>query len=101
MKTAGVQRVFREGRAVPGERLVVYLAPGDGDVATVAGRKVGGAVERNRARRVIRAALRAAVPQRLADRDLVVVARPSIRGARSPDLVAEIRDLLERAGSPT
>lgn len=94
-----MRRVFREGRAVPGERVVVFLAPGDGDVATIAGRKVGGAVGRNRARRIIRAALREVAPAGVPDRDVVVVARGPIRGATTPDIVAELRQLLERAES--
>jgi ribonuclease P protein component len=94
-----VRRVFREGRAVPGDRVVLFVAPGRGEVATVAGSKIGGAVERNRARRVLRAALRETAPEGLADRDLVVVARSSIRGATSPQLAEELRGLLERARS--
>lgn len=94
-----MRRAFREGRAVQGERIVVFLAPGDGDVATVAGRAVGGAVERNRARRILRAALREAAPDGVLDRDLLVVARPSIRGARTHELVEELRALLRPAGS--
>lgn len=95
-----MQRVFREGRALSGERLVVLVAPGHGGVATVAGRKVGGAVQRNRARRIVRAALREALPGGLPEADLVVVARPSIRGAMAWELAEELRMLLERAGSP-
>lgn len=94
-----MQRVFKEGRAVPGERIVVLVAPGHGGVATVAGGKVGGAVQRNRARRIVRAALREALPDGLPDRDLVVVARRSIRGARTPEVAQELRGLLRRAGS--
>ena len=85
---------------MPGDRLVLLVAPGHGEVATVAGREVGGAVQRNRARRIVRSALREAVPEGLPDVDLVVVARPSIRGAMAWELAEELRMLLERAGSP-
>jgi ribonuclease P protein component len=87
--------VFREGRAVPGERVVVHLAPGSGEVAVVAGRKVGGAVMRNRARRVVRAALREAAPAGLGAHDAVIVARSAIRGASALEVAAELRRLLE------
>jgi len=96
-----VQRVFREGRAVRGDRIVLFLAPGRGDEATIAGSKVGGAVQRNRARRILRAALREAAPSGLPERDLVVVARSTIAGASARDLTEELRELLQRAGSPT
>jgi ribonuclease P protein component len=76
--------------------MVLFLAPGSGDVAYVAGRKVGGAVERNRARRILRAALREIAPDGVADHDVVLVAREDIRGARSQDLTSEMGELLER-----
>jgi ribonuclease P protein component len=78
---------------------VVFLAPGDGEVAAVASGKVGGAVQRNRARRVIRAALREVAPSGILERDVVVVARSSIRGATSTEVAGELRTLLSRAGS--
>jgi ribonuclease P protein component len=66
-------------------------------VAFVAGRRVGGAVDRNRARRILRAAWRELAP-RVGDRwDIVVVARGSIRGARANELVAEVEQVLTRA----
>jgi ribonuclease P protein component len=81
-----------------GDRVVVIVAPGDGDVATVAGGKVGGAVRRNRARRIIRAAFREVAGGSLPGNDVVIVARSSIRGATSTELAGELRELLERAG---
>lgn len=96
MRTTAVRRIFREGRPVHGRRMVLFLAPGSGDVAYVAGRKIGGAVERNRARRILRAALRQVAPGGVADHDVVLVAREDIRGARSQDLTAEMGELLEQ-----
>ena len=79
--------------------MVLFLAPGTGDSAFVAGRRVGGAVERNRARRVLRAAWRAIDPPAAPDVDVVLVARAGIRGARTQDLVAEMNDLLRARSS--
>ncbi len=76
--------------------MVLFLAPGSGGFALVAGKKVGGAVQRNRARRVLRAALRAAAPGGVEGRDIVVVARETIRGARTQDLIMEMTELLGR-----
>ena len=94
-----MRRVFREGTTIPGHRVVVFVAPGRGEVATVAGSKVGGAVLRNRARRILRAAFQQVAPEGLTDRDVVLVARAAIRGARSTEVAAELGELLERAGS--
>lgn len=77
--------------------MVVFVAPGSGETAVVAARRIGGAVQRNRARRVLRAAWQQAAPQ-TDDRDVVLVAREAIRGATTQDLVAEMTELLHRGG---
>ena len=74
---------------------MVFLAPGSGEVAFVAGRKVGGAVHRNRVRRVLRAAFRDVAPRGIAGRDAVVVGRAASRSARTQDLVSDLSGLLE------
>ena len=75
----------------------MFLAPGADRVAVIAGKRVGGAVQRNRARRVLREAWRR-VEQTATGRDAVLVARASIVGAKSQDLVGEMTELLEGAG---
>jgi ribonuclease P protein component len=74
--------------------MVVFLAPGSGNVAFVAGRRVGGAVMRNRARRILRAAWRDLAPRAEEGYDIAFVARAGIRGAGTQDLVAEMEELL-------
>ncbi len=74
--------------------MVVFVAPGSGGVAFVAGRKVGDAVARNRARRVLRAAWRELAPRVREGYDIALVARATIRGARTQDVVAEMTELL-------
>jgi ribonuclease P protein component len=77
--------------------MVVFVAPGPGSIAFVAGRRVGGAVVRNRARRILRAAWRELAPRALEGYDVAVVARGTIHGAKTQDLVAEMQELLQRA----
>ena len=77
--------------------MVVFVAPGTGGVAFVAGRRVGGAVVRNRARRILRAAWRELASGVRDGYDIVLVARDTIRGARSHELIAEVDGLLVRA----
>lgn len=76
--------------------MVAFLAPGRGLIAFVAGRRVGGAVVRNRARRIMRAAWREISPRLREGYDVVWVARASIRGAKTQDLVSEMSELLIR-----
>ena len=77
--------------------MVVFVAPGAGSVAFVAGRRVGGAVVRNRARRILRAAWREVASDVRDGYDVVLVAREAIRGARTQALIAEVDGLLARA----
>lgn len=81
-----------------GTRMVVLVAPGSGTRAFVAGRRVGGAVSRNRARRVLKAAWREVAPRARNEYDIAFVARGAIRGSKTQDLVAEMEELLTRAG---
>ena len=97
MRSRDVERVFAEGRSSHGNRLVLFVAPGSGGTAVVAARKVGTAVERNRARRILRAAWREVAPRREDGYDIVLVARQGIRGAKTQDLVGEMIELLRRA----
>jgi ribonuclease P protein component len=80
--------------------VVVYVAPGAGEsrAAFVAGRKIGSAVERNRARRLLRAAWASVAPQVRAGFDVVIAARPEIRGAKTRDVVEEMAVALDGAG---
>lgn len=77
--------------------MVVFVAPGTGSVAFVAGRRVGGAVVRNRARRILRAAWREVASDVRDGYDVVLVAREAIRGAHTHALIAEVDGLLARA----
>ena len=80
--------------------MVVYVAPGSGPAraAFVAGRRVGTAVARNRARRLLRQAWRSVAPHTRDGNDLVMVARMPLEGAKAHDVIAEIESLLSRAG---
>ena len=77
--------------------MVLFVAPGTGSAASVAGRRIGGAVLRNRARRILRAAWRELAPRVVEGNDVVLVARATIAGARTHELVSEVEGLLTRA----
>lgn len=95
-----VQRILKVGSAARSRRVVVYLARGFGPprAAWIAGRRVGGAVARNRARRLLREAWAAISPRVEDGWAAVFVAREGIVGAGAPELVEEVGELLGRAG---
>jgi ribonuclease P protein component len=92
-KSADFDRVYRRGRSVASQHLVLYAfpreLPPDGSEGTdgsdlrlgvSVGRKVGGAVDRNRVKRQIREAFWTLPGELPEGHDFVVVARPSVSG---------------------
>lgn len=99
--SADFDKAYALGRKHVGRFLVMWAVDGDPSgtrLGVVTGRKVGPAVERNRARRRIREAYRR-MRNRLTDGcDVVLVARAPIVGASWPELVEDLERLLQRAG---
>jgi ribonuclease P protein component len=62
------------------------------------GRKLGGAVVRNRVRRRIREVLRATAPAFQPGWDVLIIARPAVVGASHDELTEAVQRLLRRGG---
>lgn len=94
-RSAEFERVYRQGRSKGNRYLVLYAFPREEDSSSGDGprlglsvsRRIGGAVDRNRVKRVLREAFWAEAERLPEGSDYVVVARP------------DSRDLAEREGS--
>ncbi|HET9906072.1 MAG TPA: ribonuclease P protein component [Anaerolineales bacterium] len=66
-------------------------------VGVAAGRTVGTAVYRNRAKRLLREAMRALIPDIAPGLDLILIARPGLVSATLEDTQRALSNLLQRA----
>ena len=99
-RSADFKRVRRTGKsyAHPFVVLVVQVCEAPRvRVGVTAGRSVGGAVQRNRAKRLLREAIRPLLPDLLPGWDLILIARKALPTESLQDIRQVLTGLLRRA----
>ena len=94
------KRVRRSGRSYAHPLVVLIVQKNDQPrvrVGVAAGRAAGTAVYRNRAKRLLREAMRTLIPNIATGSDLILIARPGLTSATLEDTRHALLNLLQRA----
>lgn len=95
------RHVWAEGRSWGHSLFIMWALPNDvahTRIGITASRKVGNAVRRNCARRLLREAVRQLYPHIVSGKDLVLVARASLPSTTEPQVEIALRHVLHKAG---
>lgn len=100
-RSGDFERAYREGKSHANRFVVLYAFPRPDDEGGVTrlgvsvGRKLGGAVERNKVKRALREAFRELTSRLPTGHDFVLVARPDVAGLIEREGTEGVRTCLE------
>ena len=94
------RRAYKKGKSYVSPYFVIYAVKNRRGIrlGITAGKKLGCAVKRNRAKRVITAAFRECLPNINSGYDFVIVSRTRILDIKSTAAAASMKSLLKSAG---
>ena len=96
-KKSGFQTVFADGRNYSVKYVAIYVLKGQKKFGFIASKKVGNAVQRNRARRLMREVIRLHLSEIRSDIQIVLIARASIKGVSYMEVEKAMMNLLKKA----
>lgn len=102
-KNKEFSRIYARGKSYVHPNLVLYVAKnrlGYTRIGLTATKKVGHAVQRNRARRIMRTALSEHLSQNVGGYDIILVARARTPYLKSTQLSKTLAGLMRKAGLP-
>ena len=100
-RSTDFKRVRRFGKSYAHPLVVLIVQPSEQPclrVGVTAGKTVGFAVRRNRAKRLLRAAMRSLLPDLGPGTDIMLIARPPLINSTFDQTRAALQTLLRRAG---
>lgn len=100
-KNRDFARVYKKGNSYVHPYVVLYVfknRAGYTRVGITASKKIGNAVQRNRARRVIRHGLFELLPKNVGSYDIVLVARGQTTRLKSTQIIQPLKKLFKKAG---
>jgi ribonuclease P protein component len=100
-KSTDFERVRSSGKSFPHPLLVLLVAPNDCDqvrIGVAAGRSLGCAVKRNRAKRLLRASIEPLAPGVAKGWDVILLARRELLDAGLDKIRGAMELLLKKAG---
>ena len=95
------KRLYYRGKCIPCHNVVVYAQKnklGKTRVGLTCGKSVGGAVLRNRAKRLMRESFRVLSPRINDSFDIVIVARSRISGKKCDEVLRDIKYAFKKMG---
>lgn len=99
-RSTDFKRVRNAGKSYAHPLVVLVASPSAEEtlkVGVTAGRSVGGAVERNRAKRLLREAMRLLIPGVRTGWDLILIARKPLASASFDQVQSTLLQLMQRA----
>jgi ribonuclease P protein component len=99
-RSTDFKRVRRTGKSYAHPFIVLVVKANEASktrIGVTASRSVGGAVKRNRAKRLMREAMRPLLPDLLPGWDMILIARPPLLAASLQELRQAIEGLFRRA----
>ena len=100
-KSTDLKRVRRTGKSYAHPLVILAVSPNDRSISrfgVAAGRALGSAVQRNRAKRLLREALRSYLASVAGGWDVVLIARPALIEAEWNDVCSAVVNLLKSSG---
>lgn len=100
-RSENIKHVREEGHSYAHRSIVLYFLPNQyqqNRIAVIAGRSVGGAVQRNLAKRRIRSAFQSTQEELVEGFDVVLIARKPILTFSYSNLMDEMKTLFGKAG---